>query len=66
VAGGAGFHWGWSSWCRCEPFCSDAGGVMIGTLLGSGVGGSGGGSGHGVAHFKIWAIWMYVLVMLEP
>ena len=38
---------------------------MSGTL-GSGTGGSGAGSGGAVARFRIWAIWMYLLVMLEP
>jgi len=50
---------------RAPYVASGAGVVTIGTL-GSGVGGSGDGSGHAVACFKIWAIWMYALVMLEP
>ena len=47
--------------------CSNAGGVTVGTLC-SGAGGSGAGSGGAVAvaRFKLWAIWMYALVMLEP
>ena len=43
---------------------SGAGGVMSGTL-GSGAG-SGVGTGGAIARFKIWAIWMYAFVMLEP
>ena len=47
-----------------STLCSGAGGLMSGTLY-SGAG-SGVGIGGAVARFKIWAIWMYALVMLEP
>ena len=62
-----------ASWCGfvetgragagTSTLCSGAAGVMSGTL-GSGAG-SGVGTGGAVARFKIWAIWMYALVMLE-
>ena len=47
-----------------STLCSGAGGVVSGTL-GSGAG-SGVVTGDAVARFKIWAIWMYAFVMLEP
>jgi hypothetical protein len=49
-----------------STLCSGAGGVvLIGTLC-AGAGISGVGPGHAVARFKIWAIWIHALVMVEP
>ena len=45
-----------------STLCSGAGGVMSGTLCS----GAGVDTGGVVARFKIWTIWMYALVMLEP
>ena len=65
MAGGLGFVVAGRVGAGVSTLCSGAGGVMSGTLC-SGAGGSGAGSGDAVAHFKIWAIWMYAFVMLEP
>jgi hypothetical protein len=48
-----------------STLCSGAGGVAKGTL-GSGTGVFGACLGGAFARFKIWAIWMYALGMLDP
>ena len=65
MAGGLSFAGIGRAGAGASNLCSGAGGGTIGTLC-SGAGGSGAGSGRAVARFKIWAIWMYALVMLEP
>ena len=66
MAGWCGFVETGRAGAGTSTLCSGAGGVMSGTLgsdAGSGVGTAPGGA---VACFKIWAIWMYEWVMLEP
>jgi hypothetical protein len=50
-----------------SSLCSGVGGGTrgLGTLC-PGAGGRGVGLGGAVARLRIWAIWMYALVMLEP
>ena len=65
MAWGLGFAGTGRAGAGVSTLCSGAGDVMIDNL-GSDIGGSGAGSGLAVARFKIWAIRMYALVMLEP
>ena len=65
MAGWLGFVGAGRAGAGVITLCSGAGGVISGTL-GSGAGGSRAGSGGAVARFKIWAIWMYAFLMLEP
>jgi hypothetical protein len=49
-----------------STLCAGAGGETIGTLCSDAGGGGKDGAGVVVARFRIFAIWMYAFVVVEP